>query len=249
MALKKESFKEFFKTEEDLKIFNQVFDKSTLNTLHELSSKGWFKTLEHIISTGKEAHVYKAVDKSGNPRAVKIYKILTSNFNNMQRYLEGDIRFDNIKKDKRSIVFAWAKKEFKNLERAVKSSASVPVPLAFKKNVMVMTFIGDEEAAPLLKDVKELDAESVHNQIVENISKLFYKANLIHSDLSEYNMLYWNEKIYFIDIGQGILRSHPKAREFFERDLHNTAKFLRRIGYETDFDSLYAEIKQKSSDF
>ena len=99
------------------------------------------------------------------------------------------------------------------------------------------------------KDVKELDAESVHNQIVENISKLFYKANLIHSDLSEYNMLYWNEKIYFIDIGQGILRSHPKAREFFERDLHNTAKFLRRIGYETDFDSLYAEIKQKSSDF
>ncbi len=237
--------KNFFKTEKDKKIFAQVFDFRTLNVIQELANKGWFYKLEHIISTGKEAHVFKAVDVNGEPRAVKIYKIETSLFKNMMKYIEGDIRFSKVKKDKQDIVFTWAKKEFKNLSKARDAGIQCPSPLAFKENVLVMKFLGNEDAAPLLREVRLSEEEkiSVYNQIIENVAKLFFKADLIHADLSEYNMIYWNEKVYFIDFGQGVLRNHPKAKEFFENDVKNLTHFFRKLGLNKNLDQVFKEIK------
>ena len=60
---------------------------------------------------------------------------------------------EKVKKDKRDFVFAWTRKEFKNLLRMKKAKIKSPVPIAFSENVLVMEFVGkDGKAAPTLKE-------------------------------------------------------------------------------------------------
>ena len=243
-----EELKKFFQEEKLQRIYAKVFDLNTINAIYSLASKNWFDRVEFVVSTGKEAHVFKAVDKAGNARAVKIYKIETSDFKQMSQYLKGDPRFRKVKMDKRSIVFAWTKKEFKNLEKAAKARVPVPIPFAFKNNVLVMAFIGEkDQAAPLLKKVKlnQKEKEKVFEQIIDGTAKLIFKAGLVHSDLSEYNFLYWKGKVYFIDIGQAVLLSHPKAKQFFERDCRNIARYFTKIGLKKSFKEVYEAVKNK----
>lgn len=242
---KKESFKSFFRDESDRKVFEKVFEKHAIETLYNLSTKGWFQQLEHIISTGKEAHVFKAVDSKGNPRAVKIYKISTSNFKHMGEYLKGDIRFKNIGRNKRDIIFAWAKKEYRNLHAASAAGVECPMPLAFKENILVMSFIGSEDAAKSLKDIRKIkNGQKLYQNVIENYGRLVYKGGLVHSDLSEYNILYHENKPYFIDFGQALLLKHAKAKEFFKRDIKNITNYFRKIGIEKTQEEAEEDIKE-----
>jgi len=221
------------KDENVRKVFQRVFDNQTIQTIHSLAMKGNFKQLESLVSEGKEALVFRATDNSGNYKAVKVYKITASTFNNMLPYIQGDERFKKIKKEKSDLVFAWCRKEFKNLEACMAAKVSAPMPIAFKDNALVMEFIGDSEgnSAPVLKTiVSNLDWQDCYMQVVEGIARMFYKAKLVHADLSEYNLLFHEGKIVFIDVGQAVSLSHPRAKEFLERDLKNISNFFSKKG-------------------
>ena len=43
----------------------------------------------------------------------------------------------------RSLVFAWAQKEFRNLTEARKAGVRVPRPIAVRNNVLLMEFVGE----------------------------------------------------------------------------------------------------------
>lgn len=235
---------DFIKEEKLRNIFNQVFDYFTIEAIHELANKGYIDYLEHIVSTGKEAHVYKARDKSGNVRAVKIYKIETSSFKNMRAYIEGDVRFKHVGPDRRDVIYVWTRKEYKNLEKFVEADVRVPMPYAFNQNVLVMEFIGDEGAAPILKEKPIEDVEGLYKRIVEELAKMIYRAELVHADLSEYNILNYNEEPVIIDCGQAVLLSHPMAKEFFERDVRNMCNYFRKRGLEKTPEEMKADIKE-----
>jgi RIO kinase 1 len=55
------------------------------------------------------------------------------------------------------------------------------------------------------------------------------KAKLVHADLSEYNLLFWDGKVVVIDVGQSVPVDHPRAAEWFKRDLGNIAHFFHRL--------------------
>lgn len=240
--------RELIREEKSRKIFADVFDRQAIETIHSMASKGYFDRLEFVVSTGKEAHVFRAVDASGNYRAVKVYKIETSDFGIMQEYIEGDRRFGKVKKTKREMVFAWAKKEFTNLEAMRNAGVRVPMPIAFKNNVLVMEFIGSRgEAAKTLKEHAPKDTKKFHSIIVDFLARMLYKAKIVHADLSEYNILNNSEEFVVIDAGQAVPLTHPKAKAFFERDLTNIGNYLAKIGEKTDSESLLAEIKAKKS--
>ena len=244
-----EEMEKRIKQESDRKIFEKVFDTQTLKTLNILATKNLFETLDHIISTGKEAHVFLATDISGNPRAVKIFKKETTDFKRMQEYIVDDRRFKGIKKDRRNLVYAWSKKEYKNLLIANKARLPVPLVLGFKENIIVMEFIGEkEDAAPRLKETKPTNEQlkNYKEQVIEFIAKL-YLAGLIHADLSEYNILVKQNNLYVIDFGQAVLLNHPHAKDFFERDVTNIACYFSKQGLETSFEELYSEIKNKKN--
>ena len=47
------------KDEHTREIFEQVFDKATLNTVYEIARKKYFEEIEFVISTGKEGNVFR----------------------------------------------------------------------------------------------------------------------------------------------------------------------------------------------
>ncbi|MBI4053492.1 MAG: serine protein kinase RIO [Candidatus Diapherotrites archaeon] len=234
-------------SEESLrKVFEKVFNERTMRCLYSLASKGYFQSLEFQVNDGKEAHVFRAVDASGTFRAVKIYKVETAEFNAMAQYIEGDRRFMRVKKDRRSIVFTWAKKEFRNLQLLSDAKADVPYPTAVKENVLVMEFIGkDGIAAKSVKEAPPKSIESFREAMVEFMAKAYSKG-LVHSDLSEYNVLNNDEKFVVIDVGQGVLTSHPMAGEFFRRDVENIAGYISNCGEKVSAEDLTEEVRRRA---
>jgi len=230
--------------EEARKTFAKVFDKGTIKAVHRLSTKGYFHVLEHVVSTGKEAHVFHARDSAGNSRAVKIYKIETSDFKKMHIYLKGDRRFSKVKKSRRSIVFAWARKEFKNLLLMTETGVRCPMPIAFYENVLVMEFVGKgERAAPTMKELAPKNLKKAYETIVEWLAGLLFKAELVHADFSEYNVLNNGEELVLIDAGQAVLTSHPEAEAFFERDLKNLANYFTKKGLKKEPGQMKQDVK------
>ncbi len=218
------------KRSEDFSVVESVFDKSTLMTLYSLHRI--IDTLHGVVSTGKEANVYHALDHEGKELAVKIYRTVSSEFvkKGMLPYIHGDPRFKRVRHDTRSLIFSWAEKEFKNLSLAKSVGVRVPEPIIVRKNILIMEFIGEDGiAAPRLKDVIPDDPNSVFKIIFDAMIVLFQKANLIHADLSEYNILMWDEPV-IIDISQAVLKEHPMALKFLYRDLRNIIRFFSLLG-------------------
>ncbi|MDD2678445.1 MAG: serine protein kinase RIO [Candidatus Nanoarchaeia archaeon] len=228
---------------EIFKVYNEVFDARTLKVLEKLR-KEYFEELESCISTGKEANVFRASAKKGFV-AVKIFRMYTSSFDKMSPYILGDPRFNRVSKKKHEIIYLWAKKEFRNLSKAFESGVRVPKPLAFNQNVLVMEFIGENGlASPLLKDVKLENYAQYYDEIIKGMIKL-YKSNLIHADLSEFNILHFNEKPVFIDMGQSVLKEHPNAMNFLKKDLHNINKFFEKKCKTISFEEFIKKAKKK----
>ncbi len=247
----KEDFDKIVKEEKLIKdehtreIFEQVFDKATINAVYELARKKYFDEIEFVISTGKEGNVFRCKSSNGF-YAMKIYKIETSNFKHMMDYIEGDERFKQVRKDKLEVVKAWTKKEYKNLEDLTKIKVKAPLPITFNRNCLLMEFIGyDGIAAPRAKEKKFLDMNKTYEIICEYLAKMI-NAKLIHADLSEYNILNNNEEVVIIDVGQMVNTGHPKAKEFYQRDITNLSKWFAKSGVDTSYEKMYEYVKEKT---
>jgi RIO kinase 1 len=228
--------------------FESVFDERTLTLLRKFITNGTLNNFYGRISAGKEANIYLAKDSEDQDVALKIYKIDSNTSKWMRNYIVGDPRFKKIPTNVSKIIFLWASKEFKNLKRAYKAGLSVPKPILVKNNLLIMEYIGFESTpAPKLKDVKGLiDADKIFQKILDFIKNLYQKANLVHGDLSEFNILYHNQKPVVIDISQAVDIEHPKAEIFLVRDIKNIFYFFERLGIFTpDPKEFYYEIINK----
>lgn len=230
----------------DRKTEDEVFDKSTLHIIEKLISDHIIDIIDFPISTGKEGNVFRALTPGKKHLAIKIYRTNTSTFKHISHYIIGDPRFKSIRNTRRDIVFAWTKKEFKNLERARHSGVRSPKPVYFNKNVLVMEYIGDyKHPAPMLKDVLLKDPEKVFLEIVDFISNMYKKAEMVHADISAFNVLIYRNKPYLIDFGQGVLLEHPNSQEFLKRDVHNIVSYFKKLNIRADENKIYNNIIKK----
>lgn len=215
-------------------VIESVFDERTIFQLNKVLVNGPLERIEGIISAGKEANVYLAYDTMGKEVAVKIYKIDSNTSRWMRNYIVGDPRFKKIPHNISKIIFLWAGKEFKNLKRAYKVGLRVPEPIFVTNNILVMEYIGFESIpAPVLKDIiNPKEPLVLFNEILKFIKNLFQKAKLVHGDLSEFNILYHNQKPVIIDISQAVSIQHPKAEIYLSRDIKNIFKYFEKLGIE-----------------
>ncbi|MDR2708141.1 MAG: serine protein kinase RIO [Nitrososphaerota archaeon] len=213
----------------------EVFDQATRLVVFSLLNAGVLYEVNGVVSSGKEARVYWGKNRADDDLAVKIYLTSSAEFKKgILKYIEGDPRFKNVRRDTRSLFAVWAQKEFRNLEEARQAKVSVPKTIAVKSNVVVMEFIGKNgESAPSLKEVLPENPERVYKLLVTNIKRLYQKAKLVHGDLSEYNILMWKNKPVIIDMSQSVSIEHPMSNFMLTRDLTNLNRFFNKLNVNT----------------
>jgi RIO kinase 1 len=216
------------KTGDERQTDAEVFDKQTLLVIYDFMTAGLVDSVHYPISTGKEGNVFYVTDEDGDPLALKIFRTSTSTFKRISKYIEGDPRFKGITGNHRKLIYAWANKEFRNLQRYSENGLRVPEPVRFQKNCLLMEYIGDENgAAPQLKDAYLKRPNMTYKEVVTFIVDGFRKAHLVHGDLSEYNILMWKDKPVVIDCGQALTADHFNAKEFLRRDIVNVNRFFK----------------------
>lgn len=220
------------KRSEEYEALEEVFDRSTLMIIYDFMNKGTINEIYGVVRAGKESRVYWGKDKNGKELAIKIYLTGSAEFRKgMMKYIEGDPRFKGVKHDTRSLIFAWAQKEFRNLELAAAARIRVPKPIAVKNNVLIMEFIGEDGTrAPALKELPPKNLGKTYEIILEYLKRLYIKAELVHGDLSEYNIMIWKSRPVLFDMSQAVPLSHPMAAFLLNRDLINLNKFFSRLG-------------------
>jgi RIO kinase 1 len=230
---------------EEWKVYGNVFSKHSMELLFQMQSQGYFERLESTISVGKEANIFTAINKRDERIIVKIYRLENCNFNKMYDYLKQDPRYTDMKKRSRLIIFSWTQREYRNLMLA-REVIKVPKPIAFKDNILVMEFIGDTDPAQELKDTKPKDPKKFFAKVIDNMKKLF-KKGLIHGDLSQFNILNYNEEPVFIDFSQGTMKNAGNAKELIRRDVKNICIHFRKYFSisESEEEKIYCKIVGK----
>ncbi|MCS7124979.1 MAG: serine protein kinase RIO [Candidatus Bathyarchaeota archaeon] len=220
------------KRSEEYEVLEEVFDRSTLMVIYGFMNSGVIDRIYGVVKAGKEARVYWGKDKTGKELAIKIYLTVSAEFRKgMLKYIEGDPRFRNVKRDTRSLIFAWAQKEFKNLEQALAAKVRVPKPIAVRNNVLVMEFIGKNGvSAPSMKEQPPTNPERTYKILISYLERLYRKAELVHGDLSEYNIMIWKGLPVLFDMSQAVPPSHPMADFLLNRDISNLNRFFSRLG-------------------
>jgi len=224
---------------EEWKVYKNVFSDFSRRNIFKLTSEGHFEELVSPLSIGKEANIFSAKTKEDNIVIVKIYRLENCNFNKMYEYIKADPRYLTTKKQKRSIIFSWTQREFKNLMIA-REAIRVPTPITFKSNILVMEMIG--EPSPMLKDKRPSNPKKFLKKIIVNIEKLKAKG-LVHGDLSEFNILNYNEEPVFIDFSQATLLDSPQFNELFDRDLNNIRRFFKKMLNEKEIEDIIKSVQ------
>ncbi len=231
---------------ERFKTYKNVFDEHSERVLFKLSSQGHFDELVSPLTLGKEANIFTASNqKEGKTVIVKIYRLETCDFNRLYDYIKYDPRFTALKKQRRKIIFAWCKREFRNLMLAREAGIRCPTPRTFLDNVLVMEFIGDEYAAPKVKDELPKDINAFYKKTVDYFLRLI-DAGLVHGDLSEYNILNDKDTPVFIDFSQATPVKSVNALQLAERDIANLNRFFKKCGAAiVDNEILRKKIREK----
>lgn len=242
LETKVDSWRVRIRDREERKTYDEVFDRRTLLTLQKLISDGTIDTLDYPVSTGKEGIVFHASGRHG-PRAVKIYRTSNATFRTISRYIEGDPRFPRVGGNRRKLTYAWANKEFKNLQRMADHGVRVPRAYRCRENVLVMRYLGSVRGpAPVLKTVAVDDPDGLFTLVLQDMQGI-HRAKLVHGDLSEYNILLWRRRPYVIDVGQAVSLEHPRAEAWFRRDMRNMARYFTHIGRDIEAEELASLVR------
>jgi RIO kinase 1 len=240
------------KDKSDRATSEQVLDPRTRMILLQLLNKNVVSEINGVLSTGKEANVYHAATVPESPdnspvtplhRAIKVYKTSILVFKDRDKYVTGDYRFRGgyNKSDNRAMVKVWAEKEFRNLRILHSASIPCPEPLYLRNHVLVMSFLGNKKGwpAPRLRDVNfQLPTEEENNakwsdlyiQLLGYMRIMYQTCKLVHADLSEYNLLYHQDRIFVIDVSQSVEHDHPRSLDFLRMDIKNISDFFARKG-------------------
>ena len=218
-----------------------------------------------VLKAGKESEVH-LVSRTGPTRtcliAEKRFKPrLQRGFRNDYLYAgiwgEGTRHEDRaIKKRTRFgqefLQWKWMAHEWATLGRLHDAGVTVPPPVEQVESGYRMAFVGDgDRAAPRLADVdlSLATARRVWRELQGEIRRML-DAELVHGDLSAFNVLFWRERPVIIDFSQAVdAVTHPAARDLLRRDVEGLAAYFRRQGVAIDLDAALAVVGDSPARF
>ena len=200
--------------------------------LYDLAMKDVIVSLGQPYGVGKESTVYRALDPKETEVAVKFLRWGRSSFKKVRR----------LRRLKDDTVSSWmnvskqaAEREFKALRVMHRLGGRVPEPIAINRHVIVMS----QMTGDLLLDMIELERPGVIlDRVLSQVQLAYHKAELVHGDLSEYNIFVEeNGQIIIFDWPQWQPITHPNALWLLKRDITNILTFFKRrfrITYDVD---------------
>jgi RIO kinase 1 len=131
----------------------------------------------------------------------------------------------------------WTSAEFETLRVLHRAGARVPRPFGCSAGAVAMEWIGNvDQPAPQLKNVN-LDrdqAQSAFDQVIADI-ELWLACNIVHGDLSAYNLLWDGEQLVAIDFPQACdPRFNTNAAWLLARDIQHVSQAFARWGVQSD---------------
>jgi RIO kinase 1 len=139
----------------------------------------------------------------------------------------------------------WPDNEFAMLERLASAGVSVPFPVARTAEGILMQYIGDRTmAAPRLvhAGLNRSRVRQAATQLTENLVRMV-DAGVVHADLSVFNLLWWNDVLWIIDLPQAVdISTNSQALDFLHRDLVNVGEWFTARGVTFNSDDLFAEL-------
>jgi RIO kinase 1 len=140
----------------------------------------------------------------------------------------------------------WARHEFHILQRLWAAWAPVPYPISCTGAELLMEYVGDiEQPAPRLIDIARIDQLNFVDLWQQCLQALrtMVTCDVVHADLSAYNILVWQGRLVLIDFPQAAeigLSEHDM--EFLHRDVTNVVTFFERVGVGCDIEDVYADV-------
>jgi RIO kinase 1 len=127
----------------------------------------------------------------------------------------------------------WVSREWETLRTLSEAGAPVPRPIECTEDAILMSYIGDEdEPAPRLQDYDPDgdELEGLWTQILRAVEGMLFR-DVVHGDLSSYNLLVWDGTVTVIDLPQAVdPKKNRHAQAFLERDLRRIGDFFDRRG-------------------
>lgn len=140
----------------------------------------------------------------------------------------------------------WVDREWQSLRALWDAGLPVPRPIECTDDAILMTYIGDEDvAAPRLHDYHHDDLEELEDlweQTRSAIARMLLH-DVVHADLSSYNLLVWDGRITVIDFPQAVdPKKNRHAQALLERDIHRLGEFFERRGLHRPWDRIAHDL-------
>lgn len=230
--------------------------------LEPFQGEGMITEVLNLVKSGKEANIYRCrAHPSLGVRFVagKVYRDRDErSFKNDALYQEGHslyrdpqarrvaaaIRAGN-RAGRRARANVWADREFEALCTLADAGLPVPAPFACEGTALIMEYVGEgDRPAPQLASVGlEAGEARAAFEVVLGAVETALSLNLVHADLSPYNILWHRGRPVLIDFPQAVdPRFNHSARGLLERDLGNVCRYFTRYGVEADADRLVRRL-------
>ncbi|MDP9341451.1 MAG: serine protein kinase RIO [Actinomycetota bacterium] len=215
---------------------------------------GLITGVRYALKSGKEADVYLCDAGPSTGRkllAAKVYRPRHHrDFKDDSMYRAGQVitkRRERTAVEKktrfgRQLDHAlWVDREREAPTTLHAAGVDVPEPFGGSESAILMGYVGDEDGpAPQLRhvDLDAREARELYERVVWNLETMLAN-NLVHGDLSPYNILWWEGDITIIDLPQAVdPRRNPNAHDLLVRDVQNVTAFFSRFGVRTNADAL-----------
>ena len=139
----------------------------------------------------------------------------------------------------------WKGTEYDVMSRLWDRGVSVPYPISYADDVFDLEYVGSWEMAAPQLNAARLDRA----QLADAFDQLrvglraITAAGIAHGDLSAYNLLWWEDRLWFIDFPQSIdIAANLQGIDFLHRDVTNVCDWFQRRGLSVDAEELFADV-------
>ena len=183
------------------------------------------------MNAGKEASIFVAYHKE-HPIILKAFRLWNTSQAKKSKgyYAPGRMQ-------------VLAAKEFDLLLGCFKAGMHVPTPIGRVGYYLTQRFIGDGlEPASQLRNVTLEDPETVLDQILDDYLIMYRDVKYVHGDLSAYNILWWKDLPWIIDMPQAVKvgpwSDMKQVVSLLRRDIVNVLRYFKKYGITRDVDQI-----------